>query len=348
MKSRYFLKYSALFVICFIGEISAEEIFGYYLTEVESRKDTITYRYGEEKIVELWKLDHYSPKSGRLIGIWPYNFSPTLLYEYKTRWGYNGIFVTNKAGYKNAIDAGYKKENIIMNVAYKKGTLDYQDIIVSCDAGRYYIDEAVNHSCYGKGNKRLYYPEELRSLKEFIIENRKGSLFVSSGYKRCSHLDTLTLIADKIMYSGYSDWYLSVFPCLNLDIGWGASVEFAWLPGSDDQRSSWKDMKKRYGSKFSMTWINSYESNEFDDLFDEAMELGLNEVWIYTLDKPDSSQFENICNAAYKYGFLRRFLKKYLYTYKCICKKGCNGFQPENTECWQLEKEDSTDILKEE
>lgn len=347
MNKYYFLSYPLSLLLFFLGNFSTFKFHNDFLSVNKMSLDTINYHYGSEKTIEVWKLDHYSPEPGKLIGIWPSDYSVSDMITYRTHWGYRGIFLSNKSQYKNALEAGYKSDEIMMSVAFNLGTLDYREIILSCNAGRYYIDETVNHSCYGYGNKRLYNPEELRNVREFIHTHRKGSEFVSSGYKRCTHFDTLTTIVDKIMYSGYSEWYVSVFPCLGINMGWGADVEFAWLPGSEDQRGSWMDMKKRYGSKFTMTWVNSYEITEFDDLFAQAVESDLNEIWIYTLDEHHSDQFGSICQAAYHHGFLKRILRKYQEIYKCICREGSVGFKPDDLKCWRLEKEIPTSVLRE-
>jgi hypothetical protein len=336
-------------ILLIVSSLNSQDslINNYPLTKDATTNDTLVYREGSEKQVEVWKLDHYKPEPGKKIGVWLTKYSRENLSEVRNKWGYQNIFIPNPNNYNIALAAGYCRDEIMMNTAFKKETKDYKKIISSCDARYYYIDEAVNHSCFGNGNKRLYSPAELKNISDFIHRNRSGSFFVSSGYKRCSHFDTLVSITDRIMYSAYSNWYKSILPCISTNIGWEPSSEPAWLNGSDDQRISWEDMKNRYGVKFSMTWINSNENNEFNDLFEEAKKLGLDEVWIYTLDGHHSDEFGNISEAACYNGFLKRFMRKYIEVYKCTCLNGCSEFNPENKSCWQMQKEISTDTLLE-
>ncbi len=308
-------------------------------------QDTTQYREGSEVMIEVWKPDHYEPRPGKSIGIWLKSYSRNYMDECRKTWGYKKIFIPAINIYKAAMEAGYSSDDIMMNVAFKAGTEDFEKIISACNARYYYIDEAVNHGCFGNKNKRLYTPDELERVYSFIHTERNRSCFVSSGYKRCSHFDTLASICDQIMYSAYSNWFESIFPCFESNTGWGAPSEPAWLNGSDDQRSSWDDMKNRYESKFNMTWINSYEVTEFDELFNEAEQLGLSEIWIYTLDDHHFDEFANISEAAFRHGFLDRYIRKYNQVYKCVCKAGCGSFSSGDMKCWKLEKEEATDIL---
>ncbi len=68
--------------------------------------------------------------------------------------------------------------------------------------------------------------------------------------------------------------------------------------------------------KFSMTWINTDEITEFDNLYGHAKNLGLNAVWIYgswnNVQPPApvtnyNDQWYNISYAAWHQGFLRGF-----------------------------------------
>ena len=103
-------------------------------------------------------------------------------------------------------------------------------------------------------------------------------------------------------------------------------------------------MKNRYGSKFSMTWINTSEISEFDVLFGHAQNLGLNTVWIYSLDSHQYDQFEYISNAAYYHGFLRRFLRKWREKYRCNCRNGCKTIPP-GEGCWEYQGKISTNTV---
>lgn len=302
-------------------------------------------------VVESWELDHYEPKAGKTVGVWPYDYFVSNLKTLRNKWGYSGITVGNHTKYNNAISAGYSTQNIMRDCGFNTGTKDYKNKI-NDQAGYYYIGEAVNHGCIGNKGKRLYSPDELESISSYIHEYRYGSKFVSDGYKRCYHFNVLAGIVDKIMFSSYKHWYKINIALCYTNLDWGPAVEDIWVPGSYDQRPDWSDMKIRYGSKFSMTWINTKEITEFDNLFGHAKNLGLNEVWIYGyIDEGQpvphyNDEWENISYAAWQEGFLRLFRRKYYYYYHCLEPDPCNNC--DNPEAlWVLDHVLKTDEVKE-
>ncbi len=283
------------------------------------------------------------------LGIWPFDYSFENLKSLKDKFGFSGVFVTTKDQYETAIKAGFEAKNLMLNIAFDKGSEIYKDRILNFDAGIYYIDEAVNHACFGNKNKRLYEIEELIAVKNFLLENRKNSIFVSSGYKRCGHLDSLAKIVDGIMYSAYGNWYNSHFgPCVT-GMNWGAKYEEQWWKGGKDQFPSWQDMKSRYGEKFFQTWINTYEISEYENHFRNAQKLNLRNIWVYgfmsnaTTPAPHhSDKFPEISEAAFKSGFL----KKVFTSFKIEMKKDKSKFQNSkrmkdkisNREIYKIEK----------
>lgn len=78
-----------------------------------------------------------------------------------------------------------------------------------------------------------------------------------------------------------------------------------------------------------MNWISTKEIGEFDDLFNCAQSLGLNEVWIYGYTEDGhpvshyNDQWENISDAAWRHGFLRKWRKPIQQTWRCSLPDPC-------------------------
>lgn len=95
-------------------------------------------------------------------------------------------------------------------------------------------------------------------------------------------------------------------------------------------------MKYRFGNKFSLTWINSTEISEFSDLFGHARNLGLTEVWIYTLGGHQTDQFENMSYAAFGSGFLRQKQRQYRIEWRCDNPDPCENCDPTLPDGWYI------------
>lgn len=302
-------------------------------------------------VTQVWEIDHYLPKSNKTVGIWAYNSEYTvsnLKNTLKEKWGYTGIFANNTTQYDKARNAGYNKQKIMRSCAFAKGTTDYENIINSDDAGYYYIDEAVNHKCAGNGDRRLYSDQELEDVSNYIHTHRTNSKFVSSGYKRCWHLNWMVNnCLDIVMYPSYANWWeLDIATCYT-NMSWGPPVEEPWIEGSDDQRDSWNDMRNKYSNKFSMTWINSNDdASEYNELFEKAYNLGLHSVWIYANYSNASQYYYSLSESAWLKGFLRQFRRKYYYYYHCLEPNPCvNCSDPEAV--WVLDHKSSTNDVQE-
>lgn len=261
--------------------------------------------YGSLRYSYDWRFDHYEPKSGKTVGVWPVDYSTSNLTTLRAHWGYSGIFIgANQTQYNNSISAGASLNNIMVGLT---GVADADRAGYINNFGNvfaYYVDEPAdqNHSMGG--------------IRDVLNALNFNSFFVISGYKRTYALNVGVEQADKVMFSSYKHWY-EILP----------GIWVSW-PVDDDQRPDWSDMQNRYGSKFSMTWINSTEISEFDDLFGHAQNLGLTGVWVYTLDGHQTDEFGNISAAAYAHGFLRRFYREWKNEYKCINPYGTSTYPP--------------------
>ena len=255
---------------------------------------------------------HYVPVANKHIGIWPdldawNNNKFKWLYD---KWGFTKVLILssspgidNSAQYNNATAAGFNKSDLLMTISRS----NYQYAVDNFDCGSYYIGEAVEHDCYGDPTvgDQVYSAGELTQISEYIKSKRPDSKLVIDGYKRCSHLIIAGGIADKIMYSSYVNWneVKTIGPICHVNLGWGDEYEYPWMEGSSNQSDSWRDMKQKFGDKFSMSWMNA-KGDEYSTLFQTANEIGLKTIWLYAFDGIDSAKIETFCDAAVNAGWL--------------------------------------------
>ena len=246
-----------------------------------------------------WGLDHFASKPGKTVGVWPLDYSQSNLTTLKTHWGYSELFIDAAQQYQfdNAILSGYSSNDIMIGLTSIPDQNRSSIIQHFGQVYGYYIDEPAdqNHSLGG------IYRSDLGT-----------SSFIISGYKRTSLLNYYVSITDQVLFSSYHHWY-EFLP----GIWWDQPI-------SINQEIDWIDMKNRYGSKFTMTWINTYEITEFSDLFATAQVLQLNAVWIYGLDSHQTDQWLNISSAAWSHGFLRGFEQEYLTEWRCSYPNPCD------------------------
>jgi hypothetical protein len=246
---------------------------------------------------------HYEPVPGKTIGVFPYDWSLQWMSYLRTQYGFSGVFVgADLTQYNNALQAGFSPANIMVGISIDS----YIYAVKNLPAGFYYIDEAVEHDCYGHPTAaRLYTTQELATCGDTVHYYRPGAKFVIGGYKRCSHNRIAATYADLIMYSSYKNWDDFGLPICHVNLGWGDEWEDPWIPGSDDQRTSWTSMRQTFGTKYSITWIHG-GGDEYDLLFPHANTLGLTGLWQYNGALPDSARLESFCTAAWQNGWLIR------------------------------------------
>ncbi|OGU60920.1 MAG: hypothetical protein A2315_06165 [Ignavibacteria bacterium RIFOXYB2_FULL_35_12] len=259
--------------------------------------------------------------------------------------------------YNIALNAGFSASNMMLSVGFITNYEQYIGAVNNYNAKYYYVGEAVEHSCLGNANlkHRLYHPNELYEIGTYIHATRPGSYFVSDGYKRCYHLDVLSYYVDILMYSSYINWYqpFIAIPC-NPNMNWGPPMENAFVEGSSDQRSSWSVMKSRYGNKFRQSWINTSELTEFGSLFGHATNLGLSEVWIYGFKQENgqptphyNTQWENISNSGWFYGWLRKFVQDVKITWRCTYSNPCACDPSDPDDGWYIYNIQPTGSIRE-
>ena len=272
--------------------------------------------------VYYWRVDHYEPKPGKIVGVWAQNYSVSNLKTLRNKWGYSYILVSGsvQSQFDNANSSGYALNQIMINLGEVADNDRYNVISNFGNAYAYYVGEP------------LVYNRSMGVIRQALNDLNFNSLFVFDGYKRTDDFDSYVALTDKVLFSSYKHW-------------WEIPLTHIWVsvPYDKDQRPDWSDMKNRYGSKFSMTWINTKEITEFDDLFGHAKNLGLTGVWIFG---NLSNNYGNISDAAYNQGFLRRFERKWFDVYQCTCINGCSGFPPEDP-CWTVIRTESTGTIEE-
>lgn len=258
---------------------------------------------GRSKTSSVTASYHYEPVPGKMVGVWPNTWSPDLMSQLHLQFGFSGIMIVDPAQqYQWALDAGFSPSSIMISVEPDFFT----SIVDAYNAGFYYVDEPVEHNCSGSPSAgRFKSISDLDARHNYISSTRPSSAFVISGYKRCSHNIIASTHADLMMYSSYINWDRSGLPCCFFCMGWGDNLETAWLTGSDDQRNSWTDMQRVFGSKFSMTWIHG-GGDEYDLLMGHATNLGLQAVWVYNGGPIDPVKLESFCQAAVTHGWLFR------------------------------------------
>jgi hypothetical protein len=226
------------------------------------------------------KNKRYRTVEGKIVGIWPdflrYENQNTVK-DLKEKWGFNYIFLMPDPQYLENVLMHYKRENILCG--FIESNL-YNDTIYN-NMWAYYLDEPF--TAHKKG-------EVTEAAAEWSKQN--NSLFITGDYKRNNwFVNYAKNSADIVMFTSYKRWDQFLF--------W-------WIPGRNDQRSSWRDMQNTFGDQFSMTWMSGeLDENEFETLFAYAAKLNLTGVWLYSYCKiNDDSVIEKFCEAAVKAGFM--------------------------------------------
>lgn len=226
---------------------------------------------------------------------------------------------------------------------------DYQFAINNFYVGTYYVDEPLEHNCalvwlkeeWGKSFSTLF-PQ----IKHHIhFRYGDSARFIIGGYKRCLHLMQAVYYAliDGITFSSYKKW-------ISLD-----PVQECWIPDMSnpfniyDQRSNWTDWKNFFGNRFSNVWISANPEDagfpkfdndlgEYNNLLGHARNLGLSEVWLWCSNGGyNLTYIGEFCDAAWKQGWLRKFIKvrEYYMWYKCIYNTP-QLCAPNDPEAWEF------------
>lgn len=281
--------------------------------------------------IYYWELERYETVPGKIVGIWPTVRrwgTVSKLSELKNKWGFNYIAATlgwypTFSPYVNAIAAGYQDTNI-MGI----GLDPYDAAYVTAVNSRpplwgYYMDEPITN--HGVGAQVMM---ELAS--DFFLVNYPNSLFMS-GETNTDYGSYIYHTIDKIFctrYGRYGDL------------------------GDPDQRPLWDQFKQTFGTKFSMTWIAAHKDlSEYNDLLGHARNIGLNGVWLYQYqDSTDTYSNDNISSFSYNAwmkGWLKRFDRRWQYTYECKKADPCGCDPSDLSDGWMFKQKAPTSEIRE-
>ncbi len=273
------------------------------------------------------EFDHYKPKSGKNIGIWDTHNHKTTS-ELHNKWGFNSYYVRNVTEKNNALNAGFDEDLLMGHIKY---TNSGYSLAPPADYSMYHLNEPFETESLSKS--------EVISLANDISPSK---LFIAS-YKIASdwgnycedYKDVLTQKANTYMMC---DQYYDGGPFC-----------------SNDQRYYWAWFSSYYGYNRTPTnWIHLYidgEDNDFYRLFWKANDFKRSTLWLYAGNKGDKycdngevltqSLFNHylpvFCDAAFKNGWLRKFVKRYSYWYKCPDEFGDPCWCRDNNAGWVLD-----------
>lgn len=271
------------------------------------------------KDVDYWLLEKYIPVPGKIIGIWAeddtYWKNTYKIKVFHDTLGFNYIF-TQSSYLNTVISYGYDRDHIMVGGMSCDDPVWIQTVRATMPVWAYYIDEqGQQHSCYVVDY--WFY-----SLREFLNNNGGSNIKIITGETTPEDFDCYDKYVNTIMCSWYG-YYI-------------------W-PLTNDQRSRWTDFKNMWGAKFNMTWVSCrLDYDEFDDLIGHARNLGLDGVWLYQDDdvlaseETERNRINKFCLFAWKWGFLKRLERRWIYTYECINKNPCDCDPASLDEEWIL------------
>jgi len=206
------------------------------------------------KDVTVWLFDHYEPKTGKTLGIWPEIVSQSLWAEYRTKWGFSNIVVTASSNsYSTALSAGFTTVNILTQISNYP---NYQSVINTFNSN-YLIDEPLERGTFSVAQllEISNYSSIHRPLSSFNLDSYNNTLPVMSMY--------LIAVSNSNSYI-LNDFYENPL-LLNFD-----------------QRDEWSYFKNYYTSKNLSNWISaSKDIDEFNQLFGHANNLNLSSLRLF-------------------------------------------------------------------
>jgi hypothetical protein len=251
------------------------------------------------RTIEHWITDGFEAEENTIVGIWSKDLrlkSAEELIKLKNQYGFNYIYVNihiDSATVNLLLNSGYSRDRMMVQIIpenYQEKIKEFGTVFA------YYIDEP---------NERGF---SISGVKEFIDMHAPGSLYIISGYRRTSGLNSFVKESDGVMFSSYKHWW-NCFP----------GVWCPW-PENTDQREDWTDMLERYGEKSFMNWVGAHRDVEdYPELLLHAADLKLPGVWLYQYQDELNSD-ENLLKfseAAWAAGYLKKYMRKFIYEYRC-------------------------------
>lgn len=243
------------------------------------------------RYVTWWSVERYAPINGKIVGIWPDDSrrNSAGLARLKNYFGFNFLFA-GPGQITSSIAAGFPSSNLMINIEP-----DYYTTIINYpQTWAYYVDEPYEDN------------KDISNLVPFVRNHFPSALYVMGGYRRESGFTSMVSSADKVMFTAYDHWYRTAI-----------GNYWNW-PYDPDQRPDWTEMKEKYGAKFSMTWIGAHKDRStYGELLGHASNLGLMGIWLYQYDATDDGNILDFCDAAWRAGYLRKFLREYREELRC-------------------------------
>ena len=262
-----------------------------------------------QKVVEYFVFDHYEAASGKVIGIWAeddtYSQNTYKLDVYHDTLGYNYIF-THEGYLNTVISAGFDRDHVLLGGLSCDYQYTEQLVQNTKPVWAYYLDE--------QGQKFTCQPLEswFHDFRYYLDNNGCSGIKIITGESAPDEFDCYDQYVNTIMCTKY---------CLDLE-----AICYFY-----DQRGRWTDFRNSWGSKFNMTWISSrLDNEEFDNLIGHAYNLGLDGVWLFQADdtqasaETERSRIETFSLYAWKWGFLRRVERKWVFSYECRNQDPCD------------------------
>ncbi len=279
------------------------------------------------KDVTVWLFDHYEPKTGKIFGIWPHQSwknDLNKLTELRTKWGFNYIVLPYSDGIStrsNYINSGFTMNKIMVTIYDFEHANQQWVIDTFTGAYAFYADEP------NTTNEWRNYQLSFLGMPEYIDIHSPNSLFITGSYKPNDGFDGYVSVTDKVLFTGYCRYY-EPLP--------GIWTSYDCI--TDGQRWNWTDFKNRYPSKSKSNWIGTHEDqSEYEQLLGHALNLGLNEIWLYSNGNSSWDEIAGYASHAFNAGWLRGFERKFVYEYHCYYDDPCDC-DPTLSDGWYVYK----------
>lgn len=291
----------------------------------KNKDGTIIEPYAQsscQKDVDYWVLEKYVPVPGKTIGIWPNDWSYYWVDKYRNYYGFAEFFIlhwrngsneTTLQDLQTAYDVGYSNSNIMFGTGGAIFSINEEARFKSF--AYYYVDEPIEQG-------RLT-SSQLNDAAIFINSiNPQAKFKVGTSY-------------GKYAITSNDDAYKTFVGNFNFTDILFTAYEGGIFQNVCDQSEHWTYFRDFYGgSKVVSQWIHidrdydgppAYHCDiEYRTLFSSANALGLNKIWLFANGSSHFERLETFCVDAFLTGWLNRFERKWVYTYKCINQNPCD------------------------
>lgn len=250
-------------------------------------------------------VDHYEPNGLKKLGIAVPQISPQ---ELRQKWGFTRplIGLGEYSQYVNTY--GYMSSDLLVAIdrVNPGATIDSCPGVVE-----FWADEPYTNSGWAMDDI-INVANYVHSRGKKFGVGEQGSLLMYPSTAKTYFENHVAPLLDYITYTNYQNISAS--------------------SGDNDQRDTWTALRGNYSSKFDRVWISSVkDSREYSSLGDEypnllghASNLGIDIALFYAGGGLDYSgagtqrQLEAFCDAAWRQGWLRKFVKQVEQVWCCL------------------------------